>query len=147
MTSRVDSSEGLREFPLKWEGQAWAQASETCRKISMAIAKLDVEFEPRNPVTALMADRKKGTINEEVLNEKVLSAIVEFKVEDGRLKEVLDVLKTLATEVDTVFSVGLIRPVEKDGSIPFSSVAKETGFSVRPNAKINVGLGRPLKEV
>jgi len=117
------------------------------QKISMAIAKLNVEFEPMNPVTALMADRKRGTINEDVLDEKVLSAIVEFKIENGRLKGALEVLKTLAAEVDTIFSVGLISPVEKDGSIPFLSLAKEAGFPLRPNAKINVGMGRPLKEV
>jgi NAD-dependent dihydropyrimidine dehydrogenase PreA subunit len=116
-------------------------------KVTRAIAALDIEFEPQNPVTALMVDRRTGQINPDVLNEKVLSAIIEFKIENSRLKEALDVLKALSAQVGTVFSVGLISPVERDGSLPFIFTAGECGFHIRPNGKVNVGLGRPLKEV
>ena len=47
--------------------------------VAMAIARLGVEFEPANPVTELMADRKAGKIREEVLDERVLSAILELR--------------------------------------------------------------------
>ena len=114
--------------------------------VSMALARVGVEFEPNNPVSALMVDKKTGKINEEVLNETVLSAIIECKVEIARLKEVLETLKGVAPKIETVFSLDLISRVSADGTIPTVAIAHEAGFSPRPNTKTNVGLGRPLKE-
>jgi NAD-dependent dihydropyrimidine dehydrogenase PreA subunit len=114
--------------------------------VSMALAGVGVEFEPNNPVSALMVDKKTGKINEEVLNETVLSAIIECKVEIARLKEILETLKGVAPKIETVFSVDLISRVSADGTIPTVAIAREAGFSPRPNTKTNVGLGRPLKE-
>ena len=112
--------------------------------VAMAIAKLGVEFEPNNPVAELMADEKTGKIREEMLNEKVLSAILEFKVEMMKLKDVLTTIKAVAEKIDTVFSLDLISRSYPDGISPALAIAKEAGFSIRPNAKTNVGLGRPL---
>ncbi len=114
--------------------------------VSTALAKLGVEFEPNNPLTALMIDTKSGTFNPEVLNEKVLSAILEFKIENDRLNEVLEAIRAVSTQIDTVFSLDLISRVDPDGTIPVLSIAEEAGFSPRPNTKTNVGLGRPLFE-
>ncbi|MFB3886285.1 MAG: indolepyruvate ferredoxin oxidoreductase subunit alpha [Thermodesulfobacteriota bacterium] len=114
--------------------------------VSMALARAGVEFEPNNPVSALMEDRKTGKMNEEVLNETVLSAIIECKVEIGRLKEVLETLKAVAKRIETVFSLDLISRVNEDGSIPAVAIANEAGLPPRPNTKMNLGLGRPLKE-
>lgn len=115
------------------------------QKVTMAIAKLGVEFESRNPVTSLMSDQKTGQIREEILNEKVLSAIVGFMIENGRLKGSLEVLREVAHEIDTVFSLGLISKVGRDGEMGTVPIAKEAGFFPYPNTKTNVGLGRPLK--
>jgi Pyruvate/2-oxoacid:ferredoxin oxidoreductase delta subunit len=115
-------------------------------KVSMAVANFGVEFEPDNPVTSLIVDKKVGKINEEILDEKILSAVIEFKVKHDQLKGVLRVLKDVSAKIDTVFSVGLISRVNEDGTIPTVSIAREAGFFPRPNTKTNVGLGRPLKE-
>lgn len=115
-------------------------------KVAMALARLGVEFEPRNPVAALMADTKTGKFKEEVLRERVLSAIIEFKIETGRLKGVLTAIKEIARQIDTVFSLDLISRVNADGTIPTTAIAIEAGYSPRPNTKTNVGLGRPLFE-
>jgi len=128
-------------------GRPWPGATfRDLQTVSMALAKFAVEFESQNPVTALMVDKKTGKINEEVLDERVLSAIIEFIIENGRLKETLETLKDIAAHIDTVFSVALISRVGQDGRIPTVSIAKEAGFSARPNTKTNVGLGRPLIE-
>jgi hypothetical protein len=76
-------------------------------KVVMAMARLQVAFEPMNPVTQLMEDPKAGKIKEEVLNEKVLSAIIEMKTELERIPEFLKELEKVQKEVDTVISVGV----------------------------------------
>ena len=54
-------------------------------KVAMAIAAVGgITFEPKNPLTGLMADKKTGKMNEEVMGEKVLSAIIEI---DGSATE------------------------------------------------------------
>jgi hypothetical protein len=112
----------------------------------MALAKVGIEFELQNPVSALMVDRETGKLNEEVLDERVLSAIVEFKVKNDRLESALKAVKELAAKVDTVFSVDLISRIYPDGTVPTVPIAKKVGFSPSPNTKTNLGLGRPLKE-
>jgi NAD-dependent dihydropyrimidine dehydrogenase PreA subunit len=115
-------------------------------KVAMAIARLGVEFEPANPVAELMVDPATGRFHEAVLNERFLSAIIELKIPVERLAEVLAVVREVAREIDTVFSLDLISRLEADGSNPTLAIAREAGFVPRPNAKTNVGLGRPLFE-
>jgi len=112
--------------------------------VAMALAKLGVEFESKNPVAALMKDPATGAIREEVLDEKVLSAILEFRIKLDRLEEALKAVKEVAARIDTVFSLDLISRVHPDGSMPALDIAKAAGFTPRPNTKTNVGLGRPL---
>jgi Pyruvate/2-oxoacid:ferredoxin oxidoreductase delta subunit len=114
--------------------------------VTMALAKLGVEFEPNNPLMELMVDKTTGKINPEVLNEKVLSAIVEFGISSDRLKEILVAVRDVSTRINTVFSLDLISRVDSDGTMPNLAIAEEVGFSPRPNTKTNVGLGRPLFE-
>src|SRR6185437_4033648 len=54
-----------------------------------ALARAGVSFEKRNPVTSLMSDMAAGTIREDVMNEKVLSAIIEIKVPVERAEEII----------------------------------------------------------
>ncbi len=110
---------------------------------TMILARFGVEFEPDNPVAAIIADKKTGKLKEDVLNEKVLSAMIEFKIEIARLREVFDVIKEVSKKIDTVFSLDLISRVNPDGTIPTAAIAESAGFPPRQNAKINVGLGKP----
>jgi len=111
--------------------------------VAMALAEMGVEFEEENPVSLLMADPKTGKFKEEVLGEKVLSLILEFKIQNDRLERVLKRIGEVSTRIDTVFSLDLINRVEPDGGIPGMAIAEKAGFSPRPNTKTNVGLGKP----
>lgn len=114
-------------------------------KVAIAMAKLGIEFEPENPVTLLL-DPETGKIKyREIIEEKALSAIIETKVKQEKAVEVLEVLKEVAKEINTVFSVDIINKC-RDGTIPFKSILDEAGIKVRINGKTNVGLGRPLVE-
>ena len=113
--------------------------------VAMALASVGVEFEPANPTTAIMADPATGKIKAEILDERVLSAIIEFTVDNHKLKDAFEALKDASAKIDSVFSLCLISLVDADGSIPTVAIAKQAGFELRPNTKTNVGLGRPLK--
>jgi len=116
------------------------------QKLTTALAALGTEFEPENPVTQFMQDRATGQLKPEILDEKVLSAIIEFKVEQKNLLNILKKIKALSEKIDTVFSLDLINRVNTDGTIPTDAIVKAAGFVPRPNTKTNVGLGRPLAE-
>lgn len=115
-------------------------------RATRAVARLGVAFEPQNPVTFLLADKTTGRMNQEVLDEKVLSAIVEFAVPLPQLTRVLTTLQELADEIETVFSLNLIAKVEPDGAVPAVSRAQDLGVALSINGKNNAGLGRPRFE-
>ena len=115
-------------------------------KISKVLARQGVEFEPQNPLTFLMEDVKTGKLKEDILNEKVLSAIIECLFPIEKLKDVLTVLKEVSKEVDTVFSVECINRAEPDGSYPLEKALKDLDIPYYINGKQNIGLGRPLAE-
>ena len=107
---------------------------------------MDVEVEKNNPVFLLLKDEKSGTMKPEVLNEKVLSAILEFKIKEEQLEDVVKTLQPVLAEVDTVVSWGLAARFAEDGTLPVRSKLLEIGLPARSNAKINMGLGRPIIE-
>jgi len=113
-------------------------------KVAMALAKLKPHFERENPVTQLMVDSQTGKIKEEVLNEKVLSAIIEMKTTLQRIPEFLRALESVQKEVDTVISVGIASKCLPDGTIPHEEWVQKAGYKSSANGKTNIGLGRPL---
>ena len=112
-------------------------------KIAQVLAKFGVNFEPKNPVTALMVDTATGKINEEVLNEKVLSAIIEVIFPAEKAPEILKALKKATEEIDSVCSVVMADLVEPDETVPLEKTLDKLGFSYSINGKNNTGLGRP----
>ena len=113
-------------------------------KVAMALAPLQPDFEPFNPVTQLMEDPKTGKMKEEVLDEKVLSAIIEAKTKLEKIPDYLRTLQAVQKEIDTVFSVGVASRCRPDGSVPHEKWVTEAGYTLSPNGKTNLGLGRPL---
>jgi len=115
-------------------------------KVAQAMAQLGAQFEPKNPVTLLMKDVSAGKLKEDVLDEKVLSAIVECTLPIEKIRAALIALKEVAKDVDTVFSVDCINVVEPDGSLPVDKILSELEIPRYINGKTNVGLGRALAE-
>jgi ferredoxin len=109
--------------------------------VSVALAELGVVFEEKNPITGLMTDTVSGFVNPEVLNEKVMSAIIEFRVPMPRTGLVLDVLKEVAERIDTVMAVGVASRCDDRGENELEGILPDHGYSVL-RAKTNLGLGR-----
>jgi hypothetical protein len=113
-------------------------------KIAMALSPLEPHFEPFNPVTQLMTDTTTGKIRDEVLDEKVLSAIIEVKTRLEKIPDYLQILEKIQAESDAVFSVGVASRCLPDGSVPHEKWVREAGYKLSLNGKTNLGLGRPL---
>ena len=114
-------------------------------KIASAVARLNVSFEPDNPVTSMMADQSTGQFKPELLNERLLTAIIEFKLPLEQLPELFDILKAVSEQIETVFSLDLATRIAPDGSVPTDAYLRQAGLQVRPNGKTNVGLGRGIQ--
>jgi ferredoxin len=113
-------------------------------KVAMALAKLKPHFEKENPVTQLMVDPETGKMKDDVVNEKILSAIIEIKTKLERIPEFLHILEKVQKEVDTVISVGIASKCLPDGTSPHEEWVRKAGYTLSPNGKTNIGLGRPL---
>ena len=101
----------------------------------MAVSALDVEFEPCNPVTSMMSDAKAGKFKDDLLNEKVLSAIIEFGIKTEQLPELFSILQKVEKEIDSVFSLDIACLLNPDGSNPTESYIAKSGLWVAPTVK------------
>ncbi len=111
-------------------------------RVTRALAGV-VEFETMNPVTSLMSDPASGAIRDDVLNEKILSAIVEIKTALDRVPDVLRTLRQAAADVETVICIGVSSRCDAKGDTKLEEILRAEGFTFW-RGKTNLGLGRPL---
>jgi len=111
------------------------------QRMTMALAAAGATFEPNNPVTHLMTDASRGTIREDILNEKVLSAIVEMKTSVDRVEHFVDVIERVAPDLDTVVSLGVSSVCDAKGDNPIEAIMARRGYPI-VRGKTNLGLGR-----
>lgn len=114
-------------------------------KITKTLSKYNVEYEEKNPTKQLLSNGNKGELKKEVLDEKVLSLIIEFIVPENECPKILKALRKVSNDLDTVFSISLVGRIQFDGTIPVRNMLERLRVSYRPNAKINLGLGRLLE--
>ncbi len=112
------------------------------QSMTMALAALGVAFEPKNPITHLMTDQSKGALKEDILNEKILSAIVEIKTSIDMVPKVLDTVTEVSKQIDTVMAVGVSTRCDENGEDKvLAPLLEEYGYRFE-RAKTNLGLGR-----
>lgn len=111
------------------------------QKVTTALAARGISFETGNPVTQMMTDTKTGHIREDILDEKVLSCIVEITVPLEDTARVLKMLQEIIKSSQTVISIGASTVCEADGSDALKDVLKSQGFEIGW-AKVNMGFGR-----
>ena len=116
------------------------------QQMTRALAKMGVAFEKKNPITHLMTDQSTGDLREDLLNEKILSAIVEIKTTIDEAAAVLDTVRRINLEIDTVTAVGISTRCDEDGEDRLlAPILDELGFRYY-RAKTNMGLGRVTNE-
>lgn len=118
-----------------------------------ALAKAGVAFEKRNPVTSLMTDVTTGKLRDDILGEKVLSAIVEIKTRVEKTEEIIRLVWEVEKRIDTVVAIGVGTRCDSEGDEDIvAPILERLGYKLE-RAKTNAGLGRmtnrlaPVEEV
>src|SRR5678810_189792 len=112
------------------------------QEMCMALAAAGVAFEKKNPITSLMSDVATGTIRADILDEKVLSAIVEIKVPVSRAEEIVRLVWDVEKRIDTVVSIGAgVRCDANGNDAVVAPILERRGYDLA-RAKTNIGLGR-----
>ena len=139
VTNRV--KEGEAGFVVEFGRPGVGARFRDIQQVTAALAHLGVEFEKNNPVTSLMTDPSRGLIREEILDEKILSAIVEIKTKLERVPSVLKEIRRLSRQVDTVISIGVSTRCDAEGNDPLREILEREGYPTY-RGKTNLGLGR-----
>ncbi len=112
------------------------------QKMCTALAQAGVACEKKNPVTSLMSDVSTGSIREDILDEKVLSAIVEIKVSLERAEEIVRLVWDVEKQISTVVALGVGVRCDSDGEENVvAPMLEKLGYKLE-RAKTNIGLGR-----
>jgi ferredoxin len=112
------------------------------QKMTQALAEANVPFETNNPLTLLMSDVSTGVMREDILDEKILSAIVEIKVPVARTEEIVQLVHRVEKEIDSVVALGVGTRCDENGEDHVvAPILAGLGYRIE-RAKTNTGLGR-----
>lgn len=139
VTGRV--KEGEAGFVIEFGRPGVGARFREIQEMTKALAALGVEFEKKNPVTSLMADRSRGMIRDDILGEKVLSAIVEVKTGLEQVEQVLATVRQVSRRLETVVAVGVSTRCDAEGQDRLRAALEAQGFPTY-RGKTNLGLGR-----
>jgi ferredoxin len=112
------------------------------QKMTQALAKANVPFEKKNPLTFLMSDVSTGTLKPDILDEKVLSAIVEIRVTVDRTEQIIHLVHEVEKNIDSVVALGVGTRCDENGEEHVvAPILERLGYRLE-RAKTNTGLGR-----
>lgn len=111
------------------------------QEMTRTLAKEGVTFERNNPITHLMTEKTTGDLRADILNEKILSAIVEIKTTIDDVERVLEIVEKVTERIDTVTAVGISTRCDDGNDKTLSPLLDKLGYYYS-RAKTNMGLGR-----
>jgi len=96
---------------------------------------------PHNPIAELIEDRATGTLKPEILDEKIISCVVEFLLPDTAADELMTMARELSGEVDSVFNLSVALRADEAGRSRLEELFGPDIFHL-PNAKVNLGMAQ-----
>ncbi len=112
--------------------------------MTTALAAAGFFCETHNPLISLMADVYTGELREDVLGEKILSAIIEIKVPAERMEEIIRLVRSVEPRIDTVVALGVSTRCDAEGEDDIvAPLLGRLGYKLE-RAKTNTGLGRVI---
>jgi ferredoxin len=92
-----------------------------------------------NPISVLIDDPETGALKPEILDEKIISCVIEFVLPDTAADELMTMVRELSGEVESVFSLSVALRADEQGRSPFEELFGTDVFCL-PNAKANIGM-------
>lgn len=116
-------------------------------KVVMKFKAHGYEVHAHNPIASLVADPATGALKPEILNEKIISCVVEFKLPVTAAGELTAMAQELTGEVESVFNLSVALRADDAGKPRFDAFFPPDVFRL-PNGKANTGmaLGIQAKE-
>jgi len=111
------------------------------QKVTRVLAGVGATFEEGNPVAQMMTNKDQGDLREDILDEKVLSCIVEITVPLDETSRILSILKEICKTVETVISIGVSTVCDNQGNDVVKDILIQEGYEIGW-AKLNLGFGR-----
>ena len=97
----------------------------------------------QNPIAALIDDPKTGALKPDILDEKVISCVIEFIMPDAAADELMTMVRELSGEVESVFSLSVGLRADEQGKSCFEKVFGPDVYQF-PNSKANIGAAQPV---
>jgi ferredoxin len=101
------------------------------------------EVIPQNPIYGLIDDRKTGALKPDILDEKIISCVIEFVLPNTAADELTAMAHELAAEVESVFSLSVALRADEQGRSDFEELFGPDVFRL-PNAKVNIGAAQHI---
>lgn len=109
------------------------------QRITHALADAGANFASGNPFTELIVDLRRGDLAPDILDERVLSVIVECLVPEDRLASTLRALIKEASCLPAPVLVSVAGARRDDGSMAYQPALRALGFECLPTGKMNLG--------
>jgi hypothetical protein len=116
------------------------------QEMTRTLAKEGVTFEKNNPITHLMTNTSTGDLRSDIIQEKILSAIVEIKTTISQVERVLEIVEDVNERIDTVIAVGISTRCENGEDKTLGPLLDNLGYYYA-RAKTNMGLGRVTNRI
>ena len=116
-------------------------------KVAMEAAGSGMSFAPESPLAGLMVDRRTGKMKEDVLNERVLTAVLEGTVRHEKLEGFLNSLEKAGQEIATVMSVSVSVPVRENHPLGLDEILRAQKTGVSNIGRIDLGPERAIREM
>ena len=114
-------------------------------KIILALIGAGMKFAPGEnfPLATIIPDKSTGKFRSDCLDMHFHTLLAEGIFKKDLLPDIMKALLAVEKEIDTVFTVGLVMPVDKNCFNPALEYFDDLGIPRPHRGKINVGLGRP----
>jgi hypothetical protein len=97
----------------------------------------------QNPIAELIDDPKTGALKPEILDEKIISCVIELLIPNTAAGELMTMVRELATEVESIFSLSVALRADEEGGSDFEELFGPDVFRL-PNGKVNIGAAHDI---
>ena len=110
--------------------------------ITRALVECGARFAVDNPLMELFVDPARGMLAPEILNERVLSIIVECLVPEADLEQTLRNLVDASSLLSVPVLLSVAGAYASDGTTPYQRVLEKMKLEYLPTGKMNLGFAR-----